>query len=122
MMLSVIELHNQYQTQVEFEPAVIEPLVAKPLAIKRVLTNLIDNAVKYGQSAEVDISSDSVWVIVTIQDHGKGIPEDKLELVLNPTLGWQPTTKDTAWGSGSAEISCTDTAEISLFATPLKAA
>ena len=84
MMLSVIELHNQYQTQVEFEPAVIEPLVAKPLAIKRVLTNLIDNAVKYGQSAEVDISSDSVWVIVTIQDHGKGIPEDKLELVFEP--------------------------------------
>ena len=62
----------------------IEPLVAKPLAIKRVLTNLIDNAVKYGQSAEVDISSDSVWVIVTIQDHGKGIPEDKLELVFEP--------------------------------------
>ncbi|NOI02537.1 HAMP domain-containing protein [Vibrio kanaloae] len=84
MMLSVIELHNQHQTLVEFEPTVVEPLVAKPLAIKRVLTNLIDNAVKYGTSAEVDISSDSVWVIVTIQDHGKGIPEDKLELVFEP--------------------------------------
>lgn len=84
MMLFVIELHNQHQTLVEFEPTVVEPLVAKPLAIKRVLTNLIDNAVKYGTSAEVDISSDSVWVIVTIQDHGKGIPEDKLELVFEP--------------------------------------
>ena len=84
MVASVIESHNQHQTLVEFEPIVVEPLVAKPLAIKRVLTNLIDNAVKYGTSAKVDISSDSVWVIVTIQDHGKGIPEDKLELVFEP--------------------------------------
>ncbi|MEZ9058778.1 ATP-binding protein [Vibrio pelagius] len=84
MVVSVIESHNQHQTLVEFEPIVVEPLVAKPLAIKRVLTNLIDNAVKYGTSARVDISSDSVWVIVTIQDHGKGIPEDKLELVFEP--------------------------------------
>ncbi|KZX65989.1 two-component sensor histidine kinase [Vibrio sp. HI00D65] len=84
MVASVIESHNQHQTLVEFEPIVVEPLVAKPLAIKRVLTNLIDNAVKYGSSAKVDISSDSVWVIVTIQDYGKGIPEDKLELVFEP--------------------------------------
>ncbi|WP_052879765.1 ATP-binding protein [Vibrio coralliirubri] len=84
MVLAVIESHNQYQTKVEFEPVVIEPLVAKPLAIKRVLTNLIDNAVKYGSSAVVEISGDELWVVVTIQDRGNGIPEDKLELVFEP--------------------------------------
>ncbi|MCC4820796.1 two-component sensor histidine kinase, partial [Vibrio lentus] len=84
MVLSVIESHNQYQTKVEFEPVVIEPLVAKPLAIKRVLTNLIDNAVKYGSSAVVEVSGDELWVVVTIQDRGNGIPEDKLEMVFEP--------------------------------------
>jgi len=84
MVLSVIESHNQYQTKVEFEPAVVEPFVAKPLAIKRVLTNLIDNAVKYGSSAVVEISDDELWLIVTIQDRGNGIPEDKLEMVFEP--------------------------------------
>ncbi len=85
----------------QFEPAVIEPLVAKPLAIKRVLAITFDNAVKYGQSARMRyqqwFSVRSLW---RFRITAKVSLKTKLELVLNPTLGLQPTIKDTVWGSG----------------------
>lgn len=84
MIQSVIEPLNFHQTTVLFTPACVEPIVAKPLAIKRVLANLIDNAVKYGDKAVVSISTSEEWITITIDDQGLGIPEDKLEAVFEP--------------------------------------
>jgi signal transduction histidine kinase len=84
MIQSVAEPYNQYQTQVEFKPREMDPIVAKPLAMKRVLSNLIENAVKYGQRAEVNVMVDDEWITVVICDHGPGIPEEKLEAVFEP--------------------------------------
>ena len=84
MIQSVVEPYNQYQTQVEFKPREMEPIVAKPLAMKRVLSNLIENAVKYGQHAEVKVTVHDEWITVVICDHGPGIPEEKLEAVFEP--------------------------------------
>ncbi|MEF1255451.1 ATP-binding protein [Vibrio sp. M260112] len=84
MILSVIEPLNQHQQTVEFDPYPIEPIVAKPLAIKRVISNLVDNAVKYGHRAEIAVLTNQEWVSIVIEDHGPGIPEDKLEAVFEP--------------------------------------
>ncbi|MBW3694514.1 HAMP domain-containing protein [Vibrio sp. T187] len=84
MILSVIESHNQAEHKVGFIPDLGDPIIAKPLAIKRVLTNLIDNAVKYGHSADVTLVMGQEWVEVSIIDRGDGIPEDKLEWVFEP--------------------------------------
>ncbi|MEH0741448.1 HAMP domain-containing protein [Vibrio cholerae] len=84
MILSVIEPMNHKQHCVDFTPMTMEPIVAKPLAIKRVLTNLLDNAVKYGKRASVTIEVQREWITVTIDDCGPGIPEDKLEAVFEP--------------------------------------
>ncbi|WP_367988524.1 ATP-binding protein [Vibrio sp. NTOU-M3] len=84
MIDSVIEQHNQAQEWVHFTPVNIGLVVAKPLAIKRVLSNLIENAVKYGGETEVTISRSEEWITVTITDQGQGIPEDKLEAVFEP--------------------------------------
>lgn len=84
MILSVIEPMNHYRVSVSFTPQVSDPIVAKPLAIKRVLTNLLDNAVKYGGSAEVSVEVSEEWITVTIDDQGPGIAPDKLEQVFEP--------------------------------------
>mgnify|MGYP000197203652 CR=1 FL=1 len=84
MIFSVIESHNQHQQNVTFKVELGDPIVAKPLAMKRVLTNLIDNAVKYGHSANVTLEVGEEWVEVSIVDQGNGIPEDKLEWVFEP--------------------------------------
>lgn len=84
MILSVVEPFNQHQQTVKFTPCEMEPIVAKPLAIKRVISNLVDNAVKYGQSAEIEIITNPDWISVVIEDQGPGIPQDKLEAVFEP--------------------------------------
>ena len=84
MISSLIEPYNQSQMTLRFSPTAMEPLVAKPLAIKRVLSNVLDNAVKYGQYAEVEIEERPEWVIITITDQGPGIPSKQLERVFEP--------------------------------------
>lgn len=56
----------------------------RPLALKRALTNLIDNAVKYGGKAEIQVTASRESVEITIDDQGPGIPAAELERVFSP--------------------------------------
>jgi signal transduction histidine kinase len=60
------------------------PYPARPLALKRLLTNLIDNAVKYGARAEVSVEEDTDALHITVVDAGPGIPPAELEQVFEP--------------------------------------
>ena len=84
MLASIAEYHNQDNTRVHIPNLPIKPIIGKPLAIKRVLTNLIDNGVKYGSRVVVLPKETSQGLILTIEDKGTGIPEDKLEAVFEP--------------------------------------
>lgn len=57
----------------------------RPVSLKRALRNLIENGVKYGQRVDVSLKqyhrAGQHFVAVMIQDHGPGIPEDKIEQV-----------------------------------------
>ena len=54
------------------------------LALKRALTNLIDNAIKYGSRARVTLSDLQNHAEIKIEDQGPGIPEEEIEAVLRP--------------------------------------
>lgn len=57
----------------------------RPKAIRRALRNLIENAVRYGHSAQVDYSrTTDNCLTITIDDQGSGIPENELERVFDP--------------------------------------
>lgn len=60
------------------------PIKLQPLAIRRCLNNLIENAVRYGETADIHIGETESAVVISIHDSGPGIPEDKLEAVLDP--------------------------------------
>ena len=56
---------------------------AKPRALKRCFTNLVDNALNFGQQAAIRIDNDGELVI-RVSDDGPGIPEELLERVFEP--------------------------------------
>lgn len=56
----------------------------KRVAIKRALSNLIDNALKYGNEARVSAYEDGRNVVIQVMDTGPGIPEEEMALVLRP--------------------------------------
>lgn len=58
-------------------------VAAKERWVSRAVANLLDNAVKYGggQPIAVSVKVKKHSVIVTVEDHGSGIPEESLDSV-----------------------------------------
>jgi signal transduction histidine kinase len=61
-----------------------KPFLGKPLALRRCLGNLVDNALYYGGNADINIQDDSQSLEVTVSDRGPGIPAAQLERVFAP--------------------------------------
>jgi len=59
-------------------------LMCQPLAMKRALTNVIDNAIKYGGKARVLLAMTGDAAVIEISDEGPGIPQEKMEEVFAP--------------------------------------
>ncbi len=56
----------------------------RPEELQRAVTNLVDNAVKYGGRAEVQMESSERGVRVAVLDSGPGIAETEREAMLQP--------------------------------------
>jgi len=56
----------------------------KPLALRRCMGNLIDNALKYGNKAHLHIEDNDSAFILHVDDEGPGVPEQRLEQVFEP--------------------------------------
>jgi signal transduction histidine kinase len=69
---------------VKMEQAESIVLNCRPEALRRAIRNLVDNAVKYGKSAAVQIIGSPNAVEINIDDEGPGIPEHELARVLQP--------------------------------------
>jgi len=70
--------------RVRFSGARSGAVYGRPLALKRAFGNLIDNAVNYGGTAEVEILSSPDNVTITVSDRGPGLADHELEEVFRP--------------------------------------
>lgn len=60
------------------------PFLGKPAGLRRVLQNLIDNAIKYGGEVEIAVDGALDRLDIRVRDRGPGIPDDALEQVFEP--------------------------------------
>lgn len=60
------------------------PWLGDAARLRRCLGNLIDNAVRYGQRAQVQIDDGPHALRIAVSDSGPGIPEPQLEQVFEP--------------------------------------
>lgn len=72
----------------------------QPEAVKRALRNLIENAVNYGEQAEVTLETTDSEAVVTIVDQGPGIPEAELERVFEPFYRLEHSRSRETGGAG----------------------
>jgi signal transduction histidine kinase len=77
----------------------LRPFTGKPQALKRCLTNLIANAVKFGARAEVHVE-DGADLLIRVRDHGPGIPEEELERVFEPFYRLESSRNRDSGGTG----------------------
>ncbi|MBP3731081.1 MAG: HAMP domain-containing protein [Mailhella sp.] len=78
----------------------IPPLLARPLSMKRCLSNLMDNALRYGRHVVVGVEDSSAELKVVISDDGPGIAEDQLEKVFEPFYRVEPSRSRSTGGTG----------------------
>ena len=77
-------------------------LRVKPLALRRILSNLVENAARYGDGQPIDIEYDvySDSVEIRVLDRGPGIPESEREAVFQPFRRLDPSRSSRTGGSG----------------------
>ncbi|MEC7728142.1 MAG: ATP-binding protein [Pseudomonadota bacterium] len=75
-------------------------LQGQPEAVKRALRNLIENAVNYGDQAEVTLATTDTEAVVTIVDQGSGILEADRERVFEPFYRLEHSRSRETGGAG----------------------
>lgn len=78
----------------------LPPLPLRPMAIQRMLTNLVENARRYGGGTiEIETRREGDLAVVCVLDRGPGIPPEAVEKVLQPFTRLNDARSDTG-GAG----------------------
>lgn len=85
---------------VELTGAAHAIVVGRRLALKRAFANLVENAIKYGEKAEINVSDQKTNIIVTIHDAGPGIAPDDVDRALSPFVRLEPSRNLKTGGFG----------------------
>lgn len=75
----------------------VKKYLGKPIAVKRCIYNVVDNAVLYGNKVEINIQDSPDLLKLTIRDYGPGIDNKLLEKVFEP---YYRVERDDGKGSG----------------------
>ncbi|WP_430512990.1 ATP-binding protein [Pannonibacter phragmitetus] len=75
-------------------------LPCRPMALKRALRNLIENAVRYGGAARISVEKDKSEVFIRVEDDGPGIPEDRMGDVFEPFVRLETSRSGETGGIG----------------------
>lgn len=72
----------------------------RPLKLKRLLRNAVQNGVRHAGGARLHLSSDTRHIMIRIDDDGPGIPEAKLEEVFEPFTRVENSRNRSTGGAG----------------------
>jgi len=72
----------------------------RPVALRRALDNIVDNAVKYGNRARISLVCTDTSHVITVDDDGPGIPEAEIERVFDAFHRVDPSRNPETGGVG----------------------
>ena len=79
----------------------VPPLLTRPHALRRILGNLIDNALKFAGAAEVRVAAHGgAGLSIFVLDRGPGIPAAELDAVLQPFYRLESSRSRDTGGTG----------------------
>lgn len=104
----LLDISQLVQSTIEGVPFVVDrhlaeatfKIAADPLAIRRALLNLLQNAETYGANPRVTSRIDDKGYTITIEDDGPGIPEADLPHIFDPFYRVDPSRNRSTGGTG----------------------
>jgi signal transduction histidine kinase len=100
MLQSICDEFADRKFDVSFFGGTRLPYPCRQIPIRRCLSNLIDNAVKYGQKAEVSLDVSRTAVMIHVDDRGPGIPHELREQVFRPFFRVEGSRNRDSGGTG----------------------
>jgi two-component system osmolarity sensor histidine kinase EnvZ len=85
LVRSIAERYARHGRNVTMTLEALPALALRPLAIQRMIQNLIDNALRHGGgAAEIATGRSGAWAFVDVLDRGPGIPASETDHMLRP--------------------------------------
>lgn len=75
-------------------------VAAKPLALKRAIGNLLNNALHYGKQVEIAVRPQGSNIEIEIRDHGPGVPESAFKNLFEPYVRLEHGRRQNSSGMG----------------------
>ncbi|MGF6768035.1 signal transduction histidine kinase [Paraburkholderia sp. GAS199] len=75
-------------------------LIGRPFSLRRACMNLVDNALKWGGSADLELTCVPGGVALTVNDRGPGIASEVLEQVFDPFFRVEQSRNRSTGGMG----------------------
>lgn len=95
LITEVAQAETTRNNHIELELSELPEILMVPIAIKRVITNLVENAYRYGDGrVKISTSKQNNSIGFCVEDNGKGIDEKKIDCLFQPF-----TQGDSARGS-----------------------
>jgi two-component system osmolarity sensor histidine kinase EnvZ len=96
VVAAVAEHYSRLNHPVRLNLATVPDIAMRPIGMRRLVTNLLDNALRYGDNVEVETRLAGKDIVLEIKDRGPGIPKNDLERVKVPF-----TRLDSSRGGGA---------------------
>ncbi len=87
-------------SRVEIEGSIARPYAGRPLALRRCLTNLVDNAIRYGGGATIRVEDAADRLSIRILDQGPGMAEPELQQAFEPFFRGEASRSRDTGGTG----------------------
>ncbi|PLC03278.1 two-component sensor histidine kinase [Variovorax sp. RO1] len=99
---SMVADYEDVGQQVRLDGRAGAPIVSRPNALRRILMNLIDNALKFGTDVTLRVQAEGEGgrLVVSVLDNGPGIPPDELDAVLKPFYRVESSRNRSTGGTG----------------------
>ncbi|WP_367379780.1 ATP-binding protein [Collimonas arenae] len=75
-------------------------IMAQPNTLRRCLTNLVDNAIKYGHYARLRVVREESEIVIRIRDAGPGVPAEHMEAIFVPFFRLETSRSRNTGGTG----------------------
>jgi signal transduction histidine kinase len=100
ILISLCDEASDAGAQAEYDGPDHVTAFGKRTAIRRMFSNLIDNAVRYGGAARVSLREDASDWIVVVADEGPGIPPELFERAFEPFQRLEASRNRETGGTG----------------------
>jgi two-component system OmpR family sensor kinase len=100
LVQSIVDEMADTGADVEAAPSPPVIIEGDPVALRRLVTNLMDNAVKFGGKARARVYTEGGVAVIEVDDEGPGVQEADRERVFEPFIRVEPSRNRETGGAG----------------------